>query len=185
MRKLPGSIPVKSLYENLFAHPEFREGIHWCRRVYAANGVIITEGERGRDVFLVRHGTVRVTGCAELEQGGTIHPGFSDLGAGDLFGESGLLPDACRTATVSAVTDCELAVVDGEKLLAFFESHTAVGYRFMLSMYAQAASRLDQTNRQLLKVLAWGLRAHGIEEYLDGDGDAKARELNYAGKATG
>ena len=176
---------MESLHECLFAHPEFREGIHWRRRVYAANEVIITEGERGRDIFLLRHGAVRVTGSAELEQGGAIHPGFSDLGAGELFGEGGLLPDTRRAATVSAVTDCELAVVDGERLLTFFETHPAAGYRFMLSMYAQAASRLGQTNRRLLKVLAWGLRAHRIEGYLDGDSDAEARGLGHAGKAMG
>jgi CRP-like cAMP-binding protein len=152
--------------------------MHWYRRVHAANEAIISEGERGRDIFLVRRGTVRVTGCAVLEQGGTIHPGFKDLGAGELFGESGLLPDTRRTSTVSAVTDCELAVINSERLLDFFETHPAAGYRFMLSMYAQMASRLGQTNRQLLKVLAWGLRAHRIEGFLEGELDAEAGGLS-------
>ena len=119
---------MKFLFECLFAHPGFREGGHWCRRRYVTNDVIITEGEQGRELLLVRHGTVRVTGCAELEQGGVIHPGFSDLGAGELFGESALLPGARRTATVTAVTDCELVVIDGERLLAFLEAHPRTGY---------------------------------------------------------
>ena len=150
----------------LFKHPEFREGRYWSRQRFRTNQTIIAEGEQGRELFLVRHGTVRVTGCAQLEQGGAIHPGFCDLGPGNVFGEIGLLPGQTRMATVMAVTDCELAVIDGAGLLEFFDVYPGIGYRVMLAMYEQTASRLDQTNRQLLRLLAWGLRAHKIEDHL-------------------
>jgi hypothetical protein len=42
---------MESLHECLFSHREFREGMHWYRRVNAANEVIITEGERGMDIL--------------------------------------------------------------------------------------------------------------------------------------
>ena len=174
---------MKFLCESLFKHPEFREGRHWSRRRYAASDVIVTEGEQGRELLLVRHGTVRVTGCAELEQGGVIHPVFSDLGAGELFGESALLPGARRTATVAAVTECELAVIDGERLLSFFEAHPRTGYRFMLTLYALAASRLAQTSGQLLKVLAWGLRAHRIESHLEPESEVPGGEFSVTGRS--
>lgn len=174
---------MDSIHEHLFSHPGFREGRHWYRRGFAANETVIAEGEHGRELFLVRQGIVRVTGSAHLEQGGAIHPGFCDLGPGELFGETGLLPRLARTATVTAVTDCELAVIDGEALLEFFDRHPETGYRLMLALYEQAASRLDQTNRQLLKILSWGLRAHRIEAYLDaGLGMAASGETRPATK---
>ena len=154
------------MLDNLFEHPEFREHRYWSRQRYTPNETIITEGGQGRELFLVRHGMVRVTGCAQLEQGGAIHPGFCDLGPGNVFGEVGLLPGLTRMATVIAVMDCELAVIDGAGLLEFFDAYPGVGYRVMLAMYEQTANRLDQTNRQLLRLLAWGLRVHKIEDHL-------------------
>lgn len=159
------------MLDNLLDRPEFREDRYWSRQRYAANETIITEGESGREVFLIRCGTVRVTGCAQLEQGGAIHPGFCDLGRGDVFGEVGLLPELTRMATVMAVTDCELAVIDGIRMLEFFDAHPAIGYQIILAMYEQTASRLVQTNRQLLRVLAWGLRVHRIEDHLQAGQD--------------
>ena len=153
----------------LLSHPEFVEGRYWTRRLYAVNDTIISEGEFSGDIYLVRDGIVRVTGNTELEQGGVIHPGLCDLGAGEFSGEAGLLPHLPRMATVTAVTECELAAVDGEQLLAFFERHPDAGFRFMLAIYEQTASRLDRTNRRLLRLLAWGLRAHRITSHLEVD----------------
>lgn len=162
-------LPVKAVFESLFSHPGFREGRVWQRRVCAANETVIREGQRGAELFQVRRGTVRVTGSAALAGGGAIHPGYCDLGAGEVFGESGLLPGLPRTASVITVTDCELAVIDAQALLAFLEAHPATGYAVLLALFENTTRRLDQTNRRLLRILAWGLRAHEIEPHLDAD----------------
>ena len=172
------------MLENVFDHPDFREDRYWSRQRFTANETIITGGEQGRELFLIRRGSVRVTGRAQLEQGGVIHPGFCDLGPGNVFGEVGLLPGMTRMATVMAITDCELAVLDGAGLLEFFDAHPGIGYRVMLAMYAQTASRLDQTNQQLLRMLAWGLRVHKIEDHLQA-GSGMAAGVGRLSRKTG
>jgi len=157
---------VKSISELLFAHPRFKEREHWVRRPYPANKVVITEGECGKELFIVLHGTVRVTGNIELEEGSTIHPGFCDLGTGAVFGEFGVLTHHLRTATVTTVTECELAVIDGDRLHEFLEAHSRIGYQVMLEMLETVAERLTSTNRKMLKLLAWGLKTHNIERHL-------------------
>ena len=157
---------MKSISELLFTHPLFKEGEHWARQTFPANKVVIAEGERGKELFLVMRGTVRVVGNVELEGGSTIHPGFCDLGAGAVFGEFGVLTHHLRTATVMTVTECELAAVNGERLHEFFEAHSSIGYQVMLEMLETVAERLTSTNRRTLMLLAWGLKRHDIERHL-------------------
>ena len=176
---------LKAMQDTVFGHPEFREGIYWQGRKYPAGEIIITEGEYGGEIFLVRAGQGRVTGNAELEQGSVIHPGFCDLGEGALFGEAGLLPRHRRMATVTGLTDCELVVIDGERLRTFLGRHPDIGYRFMLALYEQTASRLDQTNTRLLRLLAWGLKAHRIEHHLDAETSSSSRKSDFHIKTAG
>lgn len=157
---------MKSISELLFAHPRFKEREHWVRRPYSANKVVITEGEFGKELFIVMRGTVRVTGSIELEGGSNIHPGLCDLGAGAVFGEFGVLTHSLRTATVTTVTECELAVIDGDRLHEFFETHSRIGYQVMLEMLETVAERLTSTNQRMLMLLAWGLKRYDIERHL-------------------
>lgn len=61
-----------------------------------AGEVLVTEGSRNRQFFVLEHGTVRVT------RGGQQ---VAELGAGDFVGEVSLLGDGRANATVTAVTD--------------------------------------------------------------------------------
>lgn len=137
-----------------------------CRH-FAANETIISEGDSGREIFVLQRGIVRVTGSVALQKS-VIHPGFCDLEAGAVFGEFGLIRQNQRSATVCAVTDCEIDVMEGEVLLAFFEQFPAIGYRVLLELLENSARHLDQTNRKMLKMLAWGLQARNLDTCLTG-----------------
>lgn len=71
-----------------------------------AGTVVIREGDRPDDLYVVRSGRLSVT---------TSTPGhpIPDLTTDDLFGEIGLLRGIPRTATVTADTDSELLRIDG------------------------------------------------------------------------
>ncbi len=159
---------MKGICEKLLAHPGFREGEHWKRLYFSANEDIISEGDNGREVFLLQRGTVRVTGSVQLQKGSAIHPGFCDLTDNAVFGEFGLLSRNQRSASVCSVSDCEIIVMDGSRLLEFFEHQPEMGYRFLLELLENSARRLDQTNRKLLKMLAWGLQARNLDSCLSG-----------------
>lgn len=66
--------------------------------------VIIREGERGQDFFVVESGSAKVTHGSENKE-------LAELGPGDFFGEMSLLDGGQRNATITAATDMELVVV--------------------------------------------------------------------------
>jgi CRP-like cAMP-binding protein len=68
---------------------------------------------------------------------------FSTLGPGDVFGEIALLCEAERTATVVALTDCELLVIERRELLAFLRSHPDASLRLM-TVLAQRVRNLSE-----------------------------------------
>ncbi len=79
-----------------------------------AGTVVITEGDPAGPLFLIVHGRARVTS-------GSLGD-LNFLRAGDVFGELSLLTGAPRAATVEAVSDVRLAVLDPE-VHARFEAH--------------------------------------------------------------
>jgi CRP/FNR family cyclic AMP-dependent transcriptional regulator len=71
-------------------------------REYPASDVIINEGDKGRDFFVILEGSARVTrGDQEVAK----------LERGDFFGELALFDPAPRNATVTAVDKVRLAVL--------------------------------------------------------------------------
>ena len=73
--------------------------------VYMPNDVIITQGEFGRELFIVSKGEVRVQ---KLDEN---HPAVR-LKDGSFFGEIALLMEVERTRTVVAATICELCILE-------------------------------------------------------------------------
>ncbi len=73
-----------------------------------AGEVVIAAGDHGDRFYVVRTGSLAVTAA------GARAP---DLATGDGFGEIALLRDVPRTATVTAITACELIAVDREPFL--------------------------------------------------------------------
>jgi serine/threonine protein kinase len=73
------------------------------RRV-AAGQDVVREGEAGVEAFVIRSGRCQV----HSEAGGHLR----ELGPGDVFGELAILAERPRTATITALTEVELMVVD-------------------------------------------------------------------------
>jgi CRP-like cAMP-binding protein len=70
---------------------------------HPAGGVVFAEGDPAEHAYVVRSGEVAISaGGRELER----------LGAGAMFGEMAIVEGGARSATATAATDCELAVLD-------------------------------------------------------------------------
>jgi len=150
----------------LLADPEFPEGLAWHRVPFRAQEVIVREGEQAKDVYVILSGTLQVTGTVELDEQRRVHPGICELGAGQMFGELCLFDDEPRSASVVAVTDCELAIVDGQTLLRYLDEHPSQGYFILRHIVQTLVERLRTSNRRFLSVFSWGLRAHQIDRHL-------------------
>lgn len=132
----------------------------------ACNERIIRQGECDRFLYVLESGTVRVTARVDLEGERHIQPGLVDLGPGAVFGELNLFGEGVRSASVMAIEACRLLRVDGERLAQFLEENTDLGYRLMRHFFEVLNDRLRKADQRVEQLMAWGLRAHGIEQHL-------------------
>jgi len=83
------------------------------REVVPANYVIVRRGERADAMFFV------MSGEAEVD----IPPTPRRLGRGQYFGEIALLRDTVRTATVTAVSECQLLTLEAGDFRRLLDAH--------------------------------------------------------------
>ena len=93
-----------------------QEGLH--RRSYPAGALVISEGDPGDSMFLLVKGSVRVLVIGGHGRALEIRR----LDAPDFFGEVSALSGLPRSATVVAVTDCELVEIDRAALERLLEA---------------------------------------------------------------
>ena len=103
--------------------------------------VIFNEGEEGDSLYIVLAGKVKI--------GRTTSDGRENmiavLGPGEIFGELSLFDPGPRTATATAVTECELAKLDHDTLHPWLSRRPEVAEQLLRTL----ARRLRRTNDQL------------------------------------
>ena len=119
---------MRSAFHDLLGHQDFREGVLWRTRRLPPNHTVFAAGDHGREVFMIMNGRVRVVGNEDLDEQRQVHPGFSELGEGQLFGELPLFAGEARSATGVNLSEGELAVLVGDRLRGFLDSHPDLGY---------------------------------------------------------
>ena len=112
--------------------------------------VLVEEGDAGRELFLVQEGEMVVS----TRRAGRI----ARIRAGELFGEMELFGGQ-RSATVRAVVDSWLVVIDGEKFLELADSRPHLGAVVFESMSRLLSQRLRHANRFLFLRGIWTHRA--------------------------
>ena len=121
-------------------------------RQYRADEIIFTEKSKGKEMYIVTKGRVRIelgikgkTDCA------TVHR----LGEGEIFGELVLVGEGRRSATVHCETDCEVLSIEQDGLLCLFEQNARIGYVIVMKLASLLAARLKKTNLQLVSCFLW------------------------------
>ena len=119
--------------------------------------VVCTEGEPGRQMFIVRSGQVEVTKQGQREGAATC---LARLGAGDCFGEMSLIDIQRRSATVTASQDTELYVLSNKDFYTLYtydpEAYTLV----IMNICREISRRLRNANNVIAGLLV------RVEEYL-------------------
>jgi len=117
----PESLPPVPLFSEL-PPSAFQSVLSALKLVRTAPGqVILGEGDVGLSFFVLARGTVRVS--RNSDQGEVT---LAVLGDGSIFGEMALVSATPRTATVTAVTDCDLLEFDREALGAAAQDVTTI-----------------------------------------------------------
>ena len=127
-RKPPPSAPpptrsLNDIIADLASTPPFsgvspqlvRSTVESCKlESYKKGSVVIRAGDPGLSCYIVRSGRCRI----HIEDASGAQHTVAVRGPGDLFGETALLTDLPRTATVTADSDVQLLVVQREEFLA-------------------------------------------------------------------
>ena len=105
-------------------------------RRYLPGEVVFDEGEEGQALYFV------LSGCVIICHPGHMDNPIAELGAGDFFGELGLLDNWPRSAQARANEDAELAVLfrgDFERLM---ESHARIASKISMHLARYLGQRL-------------------------------------------
>lgn len=104
-----------------------------------AGRTVITQGDLGQEFAVIVEGTAEV-----VKDGRPV----AELGAGDYFGEVALLDTVTRTASVVAVTDLVLEVVDRRGFNTLLDDHPRLA-RSILKGIAHRLTQLSEENERL------------------------------------
>ena len=119
----------------------------------------IVEGDIGDSIYLLLEGQVRINQALTL----SMHKGGLDnrekaiinLSADvkPLFGEMSLFDkEDLRSASVKAITECKLAQLMSDDLLAICDKYPDIGYKVMKNLAKILSKRLVETNQNVLKL---------------------------------
>jgi CRP/FNR family cyclic AMP-dependent transcriptional regulator len=106
-------------------------------RGHRAGENVCTEGELGRELFVLRVGNVEVRKRSKDNARQTI---LAQLKGGDCFGEMSLIDVQPRSATVFALEPTELYVLNNMDLYKLYEEDLA-GYTFLVQNICRELSR--------------------------------------------
>jgi CRP/FNR family transcriptional regulator, cyclic AMP receptor protein len=131
-----GGLPLK--------HIE-RLSIYASTRAYPRGATIFGKGDPGTSLFAVCTGTVRI-GVSSRDGREAV---FNLVKQGEVFGEIALLDGRPRTATATAMTDCELMVIDRDNFVSLVENQPEIA----LKLIGVLCTRLRHTSEQVEDIL--------------------------------
>ena len=124
------------------------------------NEVIIKEGDDGDTIILLLNGEVSMTQALTLKNSKAISDNrektsikIDSKKSHHFFGEISLFNEVDkRTATITATSDCEIAILDDNDIIKLCNENHTLGYKIMKNLAEKLASSLERTNNQVLKL---------------------------------
>ena len=121
--------------------------------------VLFREGDRGEEMFIVRHGTMLISKAVT----GKVEQVLVRVEPSDFFGEMSLFDGSPRSATAQAETDVELLVLGRDSLQAMTETTPRAAATFFYAMVQVFMERLRRSTQQVAEATRWGLEATGLD----------------------
>ena len=122
-------------------------------RVYQKGDYVIQEGSVGSSFTLILSGSVEVR--KNFANG--KHKTLVELGPCDLVGEVGFLGVESRTASVIALSECEVMEFEREAFDRIIVQHSAIGLKVYRGMARELAQRLAKNDEELMDTIVWAL----------------------------
>jgi len=128
------------------------------RQRFAPGEVIIRDGDEGDTMYLLLTGKVRVTKKLFIKSAKRIGEGEKEIVVlsadwNPYFGELALFdPRSLRTATVTAVEECDCGVIRNRDFLALADSDHDIGYLVLKNVLQKQASIIRKANENILNL---------------------------------
>ena len=121
--------------------------------------IIMKEGDDGDTIVLLLSGEVCITQALTLKNkramddnrekvlirvDASLHPFFGEI---SLFNEVDK-----RTATISATSECDIAILDDNDIINLCNEDNSLGYKIMKNLAEKLSSSLEKTNNKVLKL---------------------------------
>ncbi len=116
--------------------------------------VFIQQGDFGKNGYIIQNGQVEVF----LKQNGDEIT-LAVLGPGEVVGEQAVLFDSCRSASVRALTDCNLVVMDRDQMSKNLEKSDP-SIRAMIKILSE---RLKRSNKTVAKTKTAGVNNRKVD----------------------
>jgi CRP/FNR family transcriptional regulator, cyclic AMP receptor protein len=110
---------------------------------------IFCRGDPGNSLFAVISGTIKISISSPDGRNAILNL----IGAGEIFGEMGVLGGAARSADATANTNCEIFVIDRREFLPFVKSQPALSMKFIELLCV----RLRWTSEQVEQIILQNL----------------------------
>ena len=131
---------------------------------FDADDVVVREGERGDELFIV------ISGMLNILRGEQI---LSEVGPGEHFGEMALIRSSPRSATVTALARSELIAIRRSDFFEILRKEHELAVKLLWQFLGVLADRLDQTSRDLSNAKT-ELAAEDISEEIFPDPEEEA-----------
>ena len=136
-------------------------------RVYKPRETIVSKGDPANEFYVLLRGRAKVS--AQGKDGADA--AINVMGPGEVFGEVGILDSQPRSATVTTLEECEIAVVDKRAFEGLLATSPEVAIKLLsvlagrireLTIRVEDRAFLDVPAR-LAKQLLWLAASHGTE----------------------
>jgi CRP-like cAMP-binding protein len=142
-----GSVDIKELlqsvelFDGLTVNDLDEVAAICAQRKYKAGEILVKEGEVGAELFVVSDGLVEIT-----VQEHTVPRVVVNLGTGQIIGEMSLVDRGTRSATVRAVHDTVVQVIQHDEFQELCQRNTGIGYLVMSNLAADLSFKLRHRN---------------------------------------
>lgn len=121
------------------------------KRYFQKGDIIFKEGSPSDSIYIVKHGEVEISQLKHNEEKHIV----GILKTNDILGEMGLIDDLPRSATATAISDCEILIIDKKQFNEIIEQHPEI--------LRPLTTLLVQRMRETLALLKKGYKLPGKE----------------------
>ncbi|SHF14371.1 Cyclic nucleotide-binding domain-containing protein [Marinitoga hydrogenitolerans DSM 16785] len=120
--------------------------------------IIIVEGEKGNTMYIFKKGKVQITHQLTLKvesqhlEEGEKSMAILDAEKISFFGEMSLVTGSPRSATIKALSECELYEISKKDFENLAEKRPDIGYKIMKEISITLSRRIETLNENILKL---------------------------------